>query len=229
MKICCTCKQLKTLESFGRLSSSKDGYRHDCKDCRKINSIKNKHKHKEYKKNYYLLNKEKCNESSRKWYDNNIELKKEYDKEYAIKNKDKRSDNYKKWRFDNVDKIREYKKVYYHTVTMNDPDKIIKISARSLVKRFLKVKKNTTNEIIGCSYEFLREYLESKFEYWMSWDNYGKYNGNLYYGWDIDHIIPISYAKTDEEVVKLNHYTNLQPLCSKVNRDIKRDKLDFNF
>ena len=31
MKICCSCKQVKTFESFGKLSSSKDGYRHDCK------------------------------------------------------------------------------------------------------------------------------------------------------------------------------------------------------
>lgn len=31
--------------------------------------------------------------------------------------------------------------------------------------------------------------------------------------------------KNIEEVVMLNHYSNLQPLCSKINRDIKRDKL----
>jgi len=37
--------------------------------------------------------------------------------------------------------------------------------------------------------------------------------------------IPISYAKTEEDVIKLNHYTNLQPLCSFVNRVIKRDKI----
>jgi hypothetical protein len=104
---------------------------------------------------------------------------------------------------------------------------MIRVSARSLVKRFLKVKKNTTNEIIGCSYEYLKQYLESKFESWMSWDNHGLYNGDFDYGWDIDHIVPLSSAKTDEEVIKLNHYTNLQPLCSKVNRDIKNDKVDF--
>ena len=44
------------------------------------------------------------------------------------------------------------------------------------------------------------------------WENYGLYNGELNYGWDIDHIIPISTAKTEEEIIKLNHYTNLQPL-----------------
>ena len=60
----------------------------------------------------------------------------------------------------------------------------------------------------------------------MNWDNYGLYNGELGYGWDIDHIKPISSASTEQEVITLNHYTNLQPLCSKVNRDVKKNKVD---
>lgn len=40
--------------------------------------------------------------------------------------------------------------------------------------------------------------------------------------WDIDHIIPTSSARTEDEVIKLNHYTNLQPLCSYYNRVVKR-------
>lgn len=30
--------------------------------------------------------------------------------------------------------------------------------------------------------------------------------------WQIDHKIPISSAKTEEEIIKLSHYTNLQPM-----------------
>ena len=63
------------------------------------------------------------------------------------------------------------------------------------------------------------------FEPWMNWENKGLYNGKLNYGWDIDHKIPVSSATTEEELVKLNHYTNLQPLCSKINRDIKKNKI----
>ena len=59
----------------------------------------------------------------------------------------------------------------------------------------------------------------------MSWNNYGLYNGELNYGWDIDHIIPISSAKNEDELLKLNHYSNLQPLCSKVNRNLKINKI----
>jgi len=61
----------------------------------------------------------------------------------------------------------------------------------------------------------------------MNWDNHGLYNGKFNYGWDIDHIIPISSGKTEEDIFRLNHYTNLQPLCSKVNRDIKKDRLNY--
>jgi 5-methylcytosine-specific restriction endonuclease McrA len=56
----------------------------------------------------------------------------------------------------------------------------------------------------------------------MSWSNYGLYNGTLNHGWDLDHVIPISSAFTEDEVLKLNHFTNLQPLCSKINRDVKK-------
>jgi hypothetical protein len=60
----------------------------------------------------------------------------------------------------------------------------------------------------------------------MNWDNYGKYKIDTFnYGWDIDHIIPSSSAITEENVIRLNYYTNLKPLCSKVNRDIKRNKI----
>ena len=40
-------------------------------------------------------------------------------------------------------------------------------------------------------------------------------------GWDIDHKIPLYNITTYEEIITLNHYSNLQPLCSKINRDIK--------
>ena len=61
----------------------------------------------------------------------------------------------------------------------------------------------------------------------MNWENKGLYNGTFNFGWDIDHIIPLSSASCKEDIIRLNHYTNLQPLCSKINREIKRNKINF--
>ena len=65
----------------------------------------------------------------------------------------------------------------------------------------------------------------------MTWENQGTFNGlpptDLNQCWDIDHITPISTAQTPDEVIKLNHYTNFQPLCSFTNRWIKRDNLTY--
>ena len=57
----------------------------------------------------------------------------------------------------------------------------------------------------------------------MTWDNHGELH--------IDHIIPMSITTTEEEeeeeeAIKLNHYTNLQPLWAKDNVN-KSDKLNW--
>lgn len=53
-------------------------------------------------------------------------------------------------------------------------------------------------------------YIESKFKEGMSWENHGK--------WHIDHIKPLGNAKTEKELKKLFHYTNVQPLWAKENQ-----------
>ena len=98
---------------------------------------------------------------------------------------------------------------------------------RTLIRQYILnegyTKNSHTTEILGCNFKHFKSYLESKFEDWMSWENYGLYNGELNFGWDIDHKIPMTSCKTEDDVFKLNNYLNLQPLCSKINRDIKRD------
>jgi hypothetical protein len=63
---------------------------------------------------------------------------------------------------------------------------------------------------LGCSIEDLKIYLESKFLPGMSWDNWGKCNGN----WNVDHIKPLyTFDLTDrEQFLIAAHYSNLQPL-----------------
>jgi hypothetical protein len=68
-----------------------------------------------------------------------------------------------------------------------------------------------TESILGCTIEEFKSYIKSKFTNKMTFDNYGKN------GWHLDHIIPLSTAKTYEDVVKLCYYTNFQPLWAKDN------------
>jgi len=131
-----------------------------------------------------------------------------------------------------IKKTKEEKREYYRQYQINKKktDNLFKLnlSIRKLIYVSLSrknVKKNTKTEIIlGCSSLEFKEYIESKWESWMNWENYGKYNGEYKYGWDLDHIIPISSAKTKEDLIKLNYYTNFQPMCSKINRYEKKNK-----
>jgi hypothetical protein len=188
-------------------------------------NIENKEKCKEYYDKYTKTDKAK--ERNKRYYEKNKEeilrkLKEYNSRDYVVeKNKIYRQDNKEsinirinKWSKDRekLDKVYKLKN-------------LISASIRSSFN-YKKIRKNTRSVVIlGCSFEYFKSYLESKFEDWMNWDNQGKYNGELYYGWDIDHIIPISTAKTEEDIIRLNHYTNLQPLCSYTNRCIKKDTI----
>lgn len=83
-------------------------------------------------------------------------------------------------------------------------------------KRKNLTKSNKTTEILGLSIEQFKQYIESQFKQGMSWENRGD--------WHIDHIIPISFAENEEEVIMLNHYTNLRPLW-KVENLSKNDNI----
>jgi hypothetical protein len=161
--------------------------------------LEKKEKKRKYLKEYYLKNKRKISENSR---------------EYFQKNKEKRlkqnNDRYKK---------RRAEEPIYKLITN------LKRNIRAVIVKQRLNKKSKTLVILGCSYQEFKLHLQSQFEPWMNWSNYGLYNGDVNYGWDIDHIMPLSSAKTEEEIIKLNHYANLRPLCSFVNRVVKRDNV----
>ena len=187
----------------------------------------NKEKIINYKKEYYENNKEEISIKNKEYYIENKDRinnnKSYYQKLYKDKNKDRIKIRDKKYRSENRERSNNYIKERLKT------DKLFKLtrSIRSIIKisfRYKGLRKNSkTSIILGCSFKEFKLYIENSFEDWMTWDNYGKYNGEVNYGWDIDHITPLSSALTEDDVIKLNHYTNLQPLCSYINRVIKRD------
>lgn len=216
MKKCSTCKIEKDIINFTKDKRKKDGLKINCIECCKV--LYNNYREKNYQKE-----RERSKKYNREKRVINKEETKIYKKEYFQKNKEiitiKRREKYNM----NKDIINKNRS--------SNITKRLNNTIGNLIRTYLKsngfYKKSRTYKILGCSPLKLKIYLESRFENWMTWDNYGKYNSELCYGWDIDHIIPISSAKTEEEILKLNHYTNLQPLCSYTNRYVKINKLDF--
>jgi hypothetical protein len=212
-KICSKCKEEKELCDFGVCNSNKDGLKSTCKVCRKIEgkiyrennagkreeTIKNWYnKNPEYNRNYYINNTELINKQNKKWYENN---------------KEKHRENDKIWREKNIESVREYHNNLIKHQRKTDPLKKLIFNVRGRVFNILKnkiiTKSKKTFDIVGCTPEFLKEHLERQFMEGMSWDNQGK--------WHIDHKIPLSSAKTEEEIYKLCHYSNLQPLWAEDN------------
>lgn len=181
---------------------------------------------KEKKRKYQIENKERLNDISKKYYQDNREEMLQKAKENYKDNKDERVKKSKDWYKKNKDRVLEVKRKYYKKKIVEDPMFKLKKNIRSLISGSIYrngySKNSRTHEILNCSFEDLRLHLESQFESWMNWDNYGLYNGELNYGWDIDHIIPLCSASSEEEIMRLNYFKNLQPLCSKINRDIKK-------
>jgi hypothetical protein len=222
MKSCSKCKIEKEFTLFHKSSRNKCGYRSQCISCENEYKEANKDKRREYDKNrvynkerniqYYSLNKDNILLKRKEHYQNNKESKLVYQREYQKNNKDKRNS---------------------YLIERRQNDSLFKLitNVRNLIYNSFYYngysKNSKTEELLGCSFEELKEYLESKFEPWMNWNNRGLYNGELNYGWDIDHIIPLSSVDKEDDIIKLNHYVNLQPLCSKINRDIKKDNLEY--
>lgn len=205
------------------------------KELKHQNYLKNKRElteeEKIKKKKYMKEWREKNKEKIKKYVEDNKEKIAKASSEWAKNNPDKILAASKKWRENNKDKANKINAESRKKRKESDIVFRVSCNVRTMMSKSFSrggySKKSKTYKILGCSYEEFKEYIESQFEDWMTWDNYGKYNGEEEYGWDIDHITPISSAINENDVIELNHFTNLQPLCSKINRDMKKDKLDF--
>lgn len=78
------------------------------------------------------------------------------------------------------------------------------------------IKTSPTLEMLGFTVDEFVIHIEKQFLKGMSWENINE--------WQIDHIIPISSAKTVDDVVRLNQLSNLRPLWSKENNK-KKNKI----
>jgi len=241
-KVCTKCgeEKLLTTEYYEKRKDSKDGFRNQCRICRKTLT---KEYRKKYNKEYWKKNKEKLSESNKQYRSKNrdillkkmkerriknIDLYKERDKkyyeqnrEYILKQRKKYVEknkeqvylsNYKSYH-KHIEKRRKYRSEYFKERQINDSVFDLRVKVSDLIRISIKnngfTKKSKTYKILGCSYEYFKSYIENQFQEGMTWDNHGE--------WHYDHIIPISSAQTEEQVYKLNHYTNFQPLWAEDN------------
>lgn len=208
-KICTKCKIEKEISMFNKKLNKRTSR---CKTCLK-----------EMISDYYINNKEKLNKASKEYSKankDNISVKK---KLYYSENRDNILKKRKEFRLNNIDKFKEKDKIYQ----INNKEKINKynceyiknkkksnhlfklsVNIRNLI--WLSISKmgysktEDTENIIGCEFEYFKIYIESQFKDGMCWENYGD--------WHLDHKTPISWAKSEEDVINLNHYSNFQPM-----------------
>ena len=237
-KKCSKCGIIKEVCEFYKDSKSRNAYRAKCKLCvneetsnyskknrdkrneiQKEWRIKNELKTKGYRKKYYdknpqkfilisklyrLSNPEKIKDQQKKYYENNLTYHKNRLKRWCELNKEKRSIYLKNWKINNKEHIKHYKIKKYK----NDTIYQLISNSRNRLNAFIKtnnfIKHGKTFEMIGCSPDELKIHLERKFKEGMCWENRNE--------WHIDHIIPLSSANNENDVIRLCHYSNLQPL-----------------
>ena len=164
-------------------------------------------------------------ETRAKYLERNKEKIAQQKRDYYLANKAKASNDQKEWRSKNKDKMKAYQKKKLSTDSLYKLKAYTKNSINQSFKKFGKSKPSPTEQILGCSYQDFKKHIESQFKDWMNWDNYGNPKDGILEPnktWDIDHIIPLSSAVDEFDMLRLNHYSNLQPLCSYTNRYIKR-------
>jgi hypothetical protein len=197
----------KAIEYYQKNKERIKDYYKSNKDHIKEYSINNRKKHLEYEKKYREKNKKKINDyykdnkqKYKEYYNNNKKIILERQKIYTSKNKEK---------------INEYRRKIFLEKYNLDLNFKIKCVLRSRFRIALKYgyKSDSIINLIGCSIEELKKYLENKFKEGMTWENHDMN------GWHIDHIIPcVSFDLTDpEQQKKCFHYSNLQPLWAKEN------------
>ena len=232
MKTCTKCGIEKELCEFHKHKFQKDGHNTICKNCRKPIS-KNYHsenreiiikKQREYYRNNHekiLLRdrerikgeREKRNKRAKEYAQKNKEKIQKYRKEYYEKNKDKLTHYSKEYTKKNKEWILLKKKEYVNKRKKEDIFFRLKTKLKTDIYISLKRKKRNKRleVILGITIEKFKEYIESQFDTWMTWDNWGHTT------WHIDHIIPLSSAKDENKLYELWHYTNMKPISATEN------------
>lgn len=196
-------------------------------------------KQTEARRRYAKENVEIERERAKKWQENNPEKFKASHRASREKYREKRIQMTRDWRDKNKEHLKAYNKAnrerdrenlkkWARAKYKSDPKYALIVKVRCLTRyafdRLGFRKSSDTAAILGCDWETLKQHIESQFYDGMTWESFQQKNHIGTSMVEIDHIIPIASAKTEEDVVRLSRYTNLQPLWWWENRQ-KRDKM----
>lgn len=173
---------------------------------------KNKERLKKYHKCRYEEKKDDILKSKREYYsrtrEHHLEKMREYNRLHKAERKERDVANKKH--------IQEYDRTYYKQRINSDVNYKIRRNLRSRIAKALRgigEKSEKTTDLLGCTVEEFKAYIESQFKDGMSWENYG------HSVWHLDHKIPCSFFDlTDaEQQKKCFNYTNIRPLWASDN------------
>lgn len=225
MKKCNTCEIEKPYEDFTKEKLAKDGYKNKCKLCiakaSKEKYAANPEARKEYEAKWRAKNVDKCTAKTYRWRENNSEQWSDYRKKYYQENKSRITEQKKitylkhKQRYNAI--MRKYHKDNHTSLMQKRKERMdaspllqFKERIRCLIKNsFYRLKHNKarkTNEILGADWETVKAHFISQFKDGMTWEAF--IAGEIH----VDHIQPLASATSEEELIALCHYTNLQPL-----------------
>ena len=195
-----------------KLLQQKDWYKKN-KDKKKEYYLSNRDTRLKQMTEYRESNKEQISLKNKEWREKNKDEIRQRDKQYYLDNKDVILEKKKQYYLDNKDVILDNNYKHWKKRMKSDPLFKFKSSLRKRTYNAFKkkswIKGGGTEKLLGCDWETAMKHIESQFESWMNWDNHGE--------WHIDHIMPLASATTKEEMKKLCHYTNLQPLLAEEN------------
>lgn len=198
LKKCSRCKKNKSLATFCKSKTGKYGRHCYCRECLK---------------EYHREHRTKYPEKHQQWQDawNHSEPGKRACNRYDATHREQRRAYHKRHQAEARGRISAYRLNKLHT----DPEYYFKQRIRQCIRdsvgRLGLKKSKRTENIVGLSFSDFKKYLLETWE-----NNYGyTWAGEPYH---IDHIIPLATAKTENDVIKLCHYTNLQMLTPEDNR-----------
>jgi len=209
MKICNLCSTEKPLPEYAKQESAIDGLQNKCKACQKRYRENNKQKNDAYIKKYRAENKEKIAVSVKAYSEKNSEKIADYLALYYGKNKKSILEKQKERKQDICHNRRVYKKKRMKEDPVYAMAHRLGVLMRNALKHSGYLKSRKTLEALGCTSAQFKDHLERQFLKGMTWDNRDL--------WQLDHIMPISSAKTEQEVYDLSHMTNIRPMWAKEN------------